>query len=489
MILRGSQKRKAVLLTILMVAVPGGLLAQPLWTADGAGVAINQPHLQQLMAKSAHQFTLSVAGRQYGVQVDDVSQPNLGVTSLRGRIDDNADSFFLLCRTDGGATVAFFQPGDGSAYRLDHSQGFDAVYPIEYEKMGSCAGGLDPQSLGALEEVGNIHSATPRLQGRNSRAVADDGSRHDILIGYTPRAEEFMGGFDYIRAEAQLAVDAANLSYLNSNITSSLRLVHVMDTDYEESTAWDYEDHVEYLWYPADGRMDNVLAARESVGADFVSVLIDGRNSMGEVPTCGVAPIMQADQNNPSFQDKALSIVSVQCATGNWTLAHEVGHNRGCAHDRVNATHDGVYTYSYGLRFYYDPETDFGLRTIMAYNHPDGGYTRVPHFSNPDVDYAGHSTGIAPGLFNESHNALTQNNTSALSATWRVERTFVQFGWDDYSNGFILTPYATLADAAAVARDHGAIVLLNDNPNFTGTLAGPFEYRYEGEGSSVLGGD
>jgi hypothetical protein len=412
-----------------------------------------------------------------------VSAPNLGVISLRGRIDKNPDSFFLLCHTEGGATIAFFQPGDGSAYRLDHSRGRDEVYRVDYEKLGECAGTVE--FFGAGRESQHPQPALPVPRTEKVGEVADDGSRHDILIGYTPRAELVMGGWEFIRAEAQLAVDAANLTYINSGIPSYLRLVHVMATDYEEGSAWTYTNHVEYLFYPADGHMDNMLPMREAVGADFVSVLIDGRDIMGDVPTCGVAPVMGAEFIIPEFESSALSVVSVQCATDNWTLAHEVGHNRGCAHNREDVSVSGAYPYAYGNRYF--GGDNIGYRTVMSYDDSEGSFIRIPHFANPDISYGGAPTGVTPGLVGESHNTLTTNNTAALCAAFRAERTFVQFGWFEFSNGLILFPYPSIAQAVFSSREGGTIVLQNSKPSFVGVMQDPRSYIHRGNGSAVLG--
>ncbi len=248
-----------------------------------------------------------------------------------------------------------------------------------------------------------------------------------------------------------------------------------------------FSDHLEYLWYPDDGHMDNMLTMRESVGADVVCVLIDGRNTMGDVPTCGIAPVMQPDAINGYFEDLALSIVSVQCATDNWSLAHEVGHNRGCAHNRQDASVNGAYTYSFGLRFVGSDEGWY--RTVMAYDHFQGGYERIPYFTNPDVEYAGVPTGVPVGLEDEAHNALTHDNTASVCASFRSERTFVQFGWSEFSNGLILFPFPSIAQAVLSSRYGGSIVLQNSKPSFIGALEEPRTYLHDGTGSAVLGGE
>ncbi len=473
-------------IAIMMVsAIPAA--ARVLWSDNGNAIVIDQAVMSDLLAKSAPQFQLPLDGKQYLVEIEKVSPPNLGVTSLRGRFAGEEDSFFLLCHTDNGATVAFFQPGDGTAYRLGRAGGRDMVTAVDYEALGSCAAGLDPA---ALSDVAGIRHRTPVMVSPMSDKAgesADDGSRHDIIIGFTPAAEAVMGGEDFIRAEAQLAVDAANLTYANSDINSELRLVHTMLTDYEEITAWEYADHARYLLAPDDGRMDDMLVMRDRVGADFVSVLIDGRDLVGDVPTCGVAPVMQPEEVNPDFESLAMSVVSVQCATDNWSLAHEVGHNRGCAHNRENVSVDGAYPYAYGRRFV--GADDAWYRTVMAYDHFEGGYERIPYFTNPNIDYAGVPTGEPLGLPEEAHNALAHKNTAPACALFRAERTFVQFGWSGSANGLILFPYPGLAEAIANSRTNGTIVIQNSNPDFVGTLAGPRSYVHDGTGGAVLGGN
>jgi Metallo-peptidase family M12 len=470
---------------VLFVAFP--VLAQPLWSENRGEVTVNQVLLDELFAKGATRFSLAVDGAELQVEVEKTSGPNLGVSSLRGRFKNQPESFFLLCRAGNGATIAFFQSDGGQAYRLDHTSGRDAVRLVDTASMGSCARALSLRDLPEFPD-GTHPPAQPLLPADKEAGVADDGTRHDIIIGYTPAAEAYMGGYDFITAEIQLAVDAANLTYDNSLVNSQLRLVHTLMTPYEEISAWDYEDHAIYLFTPNDGQMDDMLELRNRVGADFVSVLIDGRDIMGDVPTCGAAPTMQAGYNVPEFEYLAVSVVSVTCAATNWSLAHEVGHNRGCAHNRVNTVTYGTYPYSHGLRFYYDPETDHGFRTVMAYDHIDGGYTRVPYFSNPEVDFAGWPTGIEPGLFHEAHNTLTQENTSPLCAGFRSERTFVEFQNSGYVDGSFQFPLPSIAQAIVGSRKGGHIVLNNSEPGFTGVLSSARSFIHEGPGSAVLGG-
>ena len=92
--------------------------------------------------------------------------------------------------------------------------------------------------------------------------------------------------------------------------------------------------------------------------------------------------------NSPNFAPYAFSVTDRTCATGNYTFGHEMGHNMGLNHARVDPVGTGAFSYSFG---YKDPGNAF--RTVMAYNCPVN-CTRILHFSNPSVSYSGKPTGI-----------------------------------------------------------------------------------------------
>lgn len=78
-------------------------------------------------------------------------------------------------------------------------------------------------------------------------------------------------------------------------------------------------------------------------------------------------------------------------------LSHELAHNFGCRHDRqteMTATGEG---FGFGFRFNLNGK-DTG--TVMSY-----APTRVPYFSNPDLEYAGVCLGIS-----EDHTSVTNNS-------------------------------------------------------------------------------
>jgi cysteine-rich repeat protein len=240
--------------------------------------------------------------------------------------------------------------------------------------------------------------------GRFARSVQRDSiDSIRVLVVYTPAAAAASAD---IEAEAQLAVDAANTAYMNSEMLTRLDLVATAETDYVEGG--DIYDDLAHLAGTVDGEMDEVHALRNAYLADFVALLTEVSPDY-----CGLASLMTTV--SPAFESQAFSVTYRPCAVGNLTLAHEIGHNMGCQHDRANAASAPAYSWAYGFQ---DPEGDF--RTVMAIGTGcPSPCPRVAHFSNPDVLYLGDATGIDPGEANAAACALAIDSTSSVSCDFR----------------------------------------------------------------------
>ena len=119
---------------------------------------------------------------------------------------------------------------------------------------------------------------------------------------------------------------------------------------------------------------------RESRGADLLALIVERSNDY-----LGTASLAR-DQANSANQ-----VYSANLRMGlPWgsLLAHELGHNFGCGHDRDNAgTAPYFFPDSYGHRFV---AKDINYVTVMSY-WP--GFW-IPHFSNPEVSYEDQPTGV-----------------------------------------------------------------------------------------------
>ncbi len=238
-------------------------------------------------------------------------------------------------------------------------------------------------------------------------AEADDGSFIDVMIVYTHNvAAEWI-----IDPLAQLAIDQTNDAYANSGIDQRLRLVHVALVSYAETGT--IETDIQRLRDPDDGHMDDVHALRNEYGADCVSLWVENADHGG------IAYLMQTV--SPFFESSAFSVVQWQMGIEAYSFGHELGHNMSARHDRfVDNTDNSPFTYNHG---YVNAEDQW--RTIMAYNWEcaDLGFDclRIPHWSNPDVEYGGDPMGVEEGQPNAADNRKTLNNTALTVANFRQQ--------------------------------------------------------------------
>ncbi len=279
-----------------------------------------------------------------------------------------------------------------------------------------------PVSAG-VQEVREIDpSALPpeaaplRMRQRRSDAIAGDGHQETravardavdairVLVVYTPAAAAASAD---IEADAQLAVDAANDAYANSDMATRIELAGSAATAYVESG--NINTDLTRLRGRNDGFMDEVHALRNAYLADFVSLL-----SNDGAGYCGLAALMSSVA--PGFESSAFSVVWLPCAASNWTLAHEVGHNMGCQHDRANAASSPAFAYAFGFQ---DPGGQF--RTVMAaVNGCPGVCPRIAYFANPDVDYLGQPTGVEVASPNAAACAFAIDATSPVTTNFRT---------------------------------------------------------------------
>ncbi len=228
----------------------------------------------------------------------------------------------------------------------------------------------------------------------------------DVMVGYTSRALAAAGGISAVNALIALAVSETNTGYANSGIDQRINLVHTLEVAYSEAF-FDWDITLDRLQGTNDGFMDQVHPARDAHRADLVVLLVNDGQS------CGLGYLMGTPQI--SFAPWGFSLVNWECATGNYSLAHEMGHNMGCEHDRANAGGSGSYPYSFGYQ-----APDHSFRTIMAYDcdYP-GGCPRINYWSNPEVFYNGRPTGVVFTSPVSADNRRTLNNTAPFVGNFR----------------------------------------------------------------------
>ena len=234
--------------------------------------------------------------------------------------------------------------------------------------------------------------AVPAMSWRNG-----DANLIDLLVVYPSAVRSEAGNTAVVEAAIATAVADSNLCYRNSLVPMQLRVVHMAEIVYTPTGTLNID--LDRLKDGSDGYMDNVHTLRDQYGADLVCLLTTDSDYGG------LASTMQHPSLN--FASSGFNVnVWDQLGAPNYTLAHEIGHNMGCLHNREDATWDTDYDYSafcFGKRWLVGGE---GYRTVMSYDSSPAAYNnRIPHFSNPLVDYEGVATG----------NTGTENNAKVLS--------------------------------------------------------------------------
>lgn len=223
------------------------------------------------------------------------------------------------------------------------------------------------------------HSSPPPRSPASPSSAPDlerplAGVEVDILVPYTASARAAAGGTAAMNALIQLAIDESNQAYTTSNANVSLRLVGTMEIAYTETS---FNTALTDLQSGTIAAMQQVHAQRDAKGADLVALLINISSS------CGLGYV----NSNAAF---AFSAIHYDCATGNYSFGHEIGHNFGALHDPFVDQSNSPFPYGHGFVKTSSP----AWRTIMAYADACGGTCpRIRQFSNPNVTYNGVATG------------------------------------------------------------------------------------------------
>jgi hypothetical protein len=406
--------------------------------------------------------------------------PHVILTRCAAESDATARAMFVTW--DGTTAMSLRIPSRGKSYRL-HSRG-GKLYEV-WEIAGgpeACAHGLPnpppdpPARLPGDDDWLPEEDATGPHDGAGCAAAMV----FDTMVVYTPAARIAMGGHAAIRAEAALAVELTNESYVNSLNSARARLVYCDEIAYTESLDAngnaDMDTDLDRLSGASDGFMDEVHALRDTLNADLVVMYQDTGSGLAYC--------------TPSY-GSGFSVVAWWRAAGTITHAHETGHNLSCGHDVDNEGACGPSSFGVGWRFYGNDGNPYC--TVMAYE--DGLYDRVTHYSNPNVSYQGVPTGNPIGDPDEAYNAAVVNNNDNTVNGFEVTRydIYVNFAWNGPEFGTQALPYNTLIEgvSAAAVPAVGAAEIPNvymtagDTP-WTGTIAKALTLNACG-GSVIIG--
>lgn len=245
----------------------------------------------------------------------------------------------------------------------------------------------------------------PSTTARAGAPADDDGSIFDLLVLYTKNAVAGAGGGKNMKALVRLGVTETNMALENSGATPRLRLVKMAKDPVVEAR----EPALELLRLvnPNDAHWKKAHRLRDRFGADFVMGVVELIS-----PSTGIANIMTG--LDPTFENLAFSIVKRgNVAAPAYTFGHELGHNWGLLHAWVQGGGgEGAFPYSHGHCM-----TLFKADTMMS---SAGCGQRIPHYSNPAVEYQGVPTGVPRNDAEPADSARSINKAAEVLANFRA---------------------------------------------------------------------
>lgn len=345
----------------------------------------------------------------YNVIFQHTEKRTLNSYTLTGYIDNEPNGHVILSVENDAIMGSIILPGD-TTFKISYVE--DTVHMISQVKAikNLPCGAIN---LPASENNGNFE---PNIR---SDSIIDT---IDVMVVYTTDARIGVGGTDAMIALINLAVAEMNTAFTNSQISAIVRLVHTAEVDYEdlESDASAYTD-LDRLTVEDDGYLDEVHPLRDSSAADVVTLFkskIIGYRGYAWV------------NSNERF---AFNIVRCYDASAPYYIfEHEVGHNLGCGHTRVEGL-KGTFDYSYA---YWDHNDIPAWRTVVA----NYGGPPILHFSNPNVYYQGQPTGVDSSIVDSSaDNARTINIRAPIVSDFRTKSSGINENPpDDIHFGFSL---------------------------------------------------
>jgi Metallo-peptidase family M12 len=384
---------------------------QPM-TADIRLVQINTERLQKdvVIFNIFPEHTFTVRKQR----VDKVSEDKF---TWFGKLNNPTDSVILVVR---GNYVTGTIRTQGELYSVKPiSENIHAVIRINEDKFPP----EHPPEFEKLEK--QLNHSTDHLNNQSSLSELTDQVRVlKLLVAYTPAVVSKVADIDGL---IQLAIDETNLSYANSKINLVAQLSHSYPVNYTESGSFDTD--LQRFREPGDGIMDEVHTLRHQHSADVLILLIDNGSY------CGLASAILANAKT------AFAAVYHPCATGYYSFAHEMGHLQGARHNLE--VDPSTSPFSFGHGYYYEPNH---WRTVMSYNCPSG-CTRLPYWSNPEVNYSD----IPMGTADTHNNARVLNLTAATITNFESETLMGAMGfvWAHDLTASSYTPTTTYSHNSA----------------------------------------
>lgn len=361
--------------------------------------------------------------------VEQISVDVNGTCLLRASITGHSYAYCCISTWQGRSMVTITLPESAREFRIryDHDlqsyvlsqtdlsvnpplEGGESIVPAE-DQPEQRIPDYDPGTMD-----GQSNNDLLRMpQETNTAFRSSDGELNPetatVMIVYTPAAAAWaLANETNINNTISLLMSNANLVLANSETFLQLQLVYSGEVNYVELNT---NQDLYNLRDNGDGIMDTVHTLRDAYCADIV-VLLEQISFTG-----GLGYLLSNPSGSPTY---AFSLTRVQQASGtSYTTIHEIGHNMGCHHhvDQNTQPGPGLYTYSAGSRW--TGLSNAKYCSVMTYT--SGSYfldgvthSRLPYFSNPNIQYQGIDVGDSV----TADNARTIRQVKSAVAAYRT---------------------------------------------------------------------
>jgi hypothetical protein len=317
----------------------------------------------------------------------------------------------------------------------DHDHGHGDLAVAAAVSVNGASGGA--VSAGATATA----AATASTQPAPLKAGTVD-TQINLLVAYSPSLVALWGTESAARTRLMNLVEVANLAYLNSGTGVRFRVVGWRLVKAADATP---QVQLDVLRRDA-GAFAGTALQRQASGA-AMTVFVSPFNAVtSRTGTCGLAYVPAARAAGlAAYRQQAPSLMFSSINDGqhgssyceSLTLAHELGHNLGAAHDKANSSFAGVFDYSYGK----GTAGQFG--TVMSYIQP-----KVALFSSPQLTCTAKK---APcGTSSENVVATVLQTKSTVAALGRASATAVATDGSVQVAGWVLQPNGSPHTAGGV---------------------------------------
>ncbi|MCK5921484.1 MAG: hypothetical protein KAG66_11125, partial [Methylococcales bacterium] len=305
-------------------------------------ISINSD-IAQLTVGDSIQFPALDSKTSYRVNIEKVIRHSITDVTLIGSVENQGDSNRAIITVGQAGSYANIATPNGD-YRIELDHGQNLLWTPSTQANFDTPSYIDDMLIpDRVESLRKPDGVISEQQGLVIKDASNNNTTIDLMILYTHALETRLGGAAALQTRLNHLVSVSNQAYEDSQVKINLRLVHTEPTNYSNNAS---ANNSLLALQQHSGEFSQVPSLRTQYGADLVMLVQD---YVPEHFSCGLAYRL-GDTNTGhmmggTFGDQAYAFSIIHdgrydLSGGSYsfcpehTLAHEVGHSLGAAHDQ-----------------------------------------------------------------------------------------------------------------------------------------------------------